>query len=339
MPRALATYALPLDERELFAALAQPFRGGEFGELPSTPDELGEALDLAAAGLPTLHCDFQAARLLLQCGTLIEYGAPASRIAVPIAERTRAIFGRARALLDRDPEPDLHARMAEHADEVRAYLGAHFAGLAAMASLCRDQPGRMFARTLAGFDDDAGQIAGKVPSAYYVERLLATVDEFVFEVLDLESRRGFRLRAWGVASSYHLFTLIQGALIGDPEQGWLAGDPPDPELLAFATNHARGCASEGDSNAWHYLEWPAWTGPDASPSVAWTLWGQTKPQDIARFQGVPTILLARKSMHVGWGVEFVAPLHDAHAIGVEVEARLDAREVEARLLAIAAAPR
>ncbi len=344
MHRAVAAYSLPLTDEQVLAAAWQPFKGGEFGLHPSTPDELDAAMLLAAEALPTLGCHFQAARLMLQCGTLIEHGAPTPRIAPLIAERTREIFGLARALLERDDrenerEPDLRVLIKESSDEARAYLGAHYAGLAAMTSLCRDKPARVFARSLTGFADDAESIEGKIRSAYYLSRLLDTVDDFVFEVIDIESRRGYRLSAEGMASCYHLFTLLQGVLIGDPERGWLAGKSPDPELLAYARGESYDCPSKTDSNAWHYLEWPAWTAEGLQNHVAWTLWGQTKPRDIMRFDDMPTILLAPKSLSINWDMTFTGALHDAHSIRLDVVAQLDPGEVDARLAAIAAAKR
>ena len=65
----------------------------------------------------------------------------------------------------------------------------------------------------------------------FVAQILGFVDDLELLVLVPNELKGFRVQCEAVATNAHLFTLLQGALIGG---GHLAGEPIDPEVIAVA---------------------------------------------------------------------------------------------------------
>src|SRR5205085_10399264 len=101
----------------------------------------------------------------------------------------------------------------------------------AMAHLSRSVPLRRAARRIDGLAAALAAIEDRVREAWFVRTALALVDDLEVLVLAPAARRGYRLHIEAVRSNFHLFTLVQGALIGDPAAGWLEAEPCDPDVL------------------------------------------------------------------------------------------------------------
>ena len=340
--RLIAALRQPLTAEMLPGLAAAPFAGLPWPPPQPEPGEGDAALATIAAAIRELPDPFQAGRLCVLAGAFVEQGAPASSIAGAVAERTRSTFALARRLVEQvDPEQqgsaDPASYFAAYPAEVAAYLGAQFTGLAAMTTLCRDVTARSAARDLVGLSDDAAYLQDVVPSGYYLSELLACVDDFTLDVIHPEQRRGYRLLAEGVRNNFHLFTLLQGALIGDPAAGWLAGPEPNRELVDFARGRAEHPQADSDQAVWTFSNWPAWLGREVSQLPGYWIWGEGSPRDILPFRGMPTVLLS--PLAIGgrsWGIGFCSPLHGAHRAELRIVRHLDSAEVERLLAAIAA---
>ncbi|GAA5180053.1 hypothetical protein GCM10023322_11470 [Rugosimonospora acidiphila] len=71
-------------------------------------------------------------------------------------------------------------------------------------------------------------------NAEFLYGLLLVLDEAPVLVLHRPSGRGFRVVIDGVGDSRQLHTLLAARLIGDPDAGWLPGEPPTAAMLAAA---------------------------------------------------------------------------------------------------------
>lgn len=135
-------------------------------------------------------------------------------------------------------------------------------------------------------------------------------------VLHPEQQRGYRIRINNIGINFELHTLLAGALIGDPAQGWLAGKKPDPRVVAAAKDspfpapgephYEQFPKAEGAFNLWN------WQGlqPDGRlPDVhfqngraysKYWIWNEGQPADIEPFEGTRVILLGPPPYNRSW---------------------------------------
>lgn len=297
-----------------------PFRGPAFraffewaqGAPPAVLDGLVGALLPGLAVTDPLH----AAYVALTCGTLVEWGASPSTASGAIVDRLAVVVsGRT---IDRD--------------------AARHLVVAAMAHLCRSADARIVARRTPRLADDLARWREEVPHTRYVSEVLALVDDEV-TVLVLPQRRGYRVRLEAVRSNFHLFTLLQGALIGDPAAGLIAGDAVAPDVLAEATGEARPTGERRDHQGFHFHDWSA-VAPDEAlrHDLRSTLWGEGSPREIPSLDGETFVVLGPpvlggRSWNSGF---FVADLHDALRSRATVRAPMSAAEVDAAIARLAA---
>jgi len=297
-----------------------PFGGPEFRALfqraqRSSPEELDEMVRRLLPGLDFDNA-FHAACLALGCGTFVEYGASPSVAGAAIAAR----------LFRELEDPEL-------AQQTGQYLC-----LATMAHLCRDRDLRQQVRRAHGIPASLERMQPRIGHTWFVRTVLELVDDLELLVIAPEQRRGFRLRADAIRSCFHLFTLLQGALIGDPAKGLLEGEPEDPEVLAIATGAQPHLHVIAAHQRFHFHDWSA-LAPDGTlrNDLRSTIWGEASPAEIPAHEGTPVILLGR---HVlggrSWDTNFFANFHDALRPGVTVLHTLEDAEVAAALASIAA---
>jgi len=125
-------------------------------------------------------------------------------------------------------------------------------------------------------------------------------------VLHPALQRGYRIHIRGIHDNFQLHTLLADALIGDPQQGWLPGERPDPRVVAAAKDGAFPRpgedadndfpAAKGVFNLWNWQGLQAdgtlyETPGDQSKLRKHWIWNEGKPQDIALFEGIRIILL------------------------------------------------
>ena len=164
-------------------------------------------------------------------------------------------------------------------------------------------------------------------------------------VLHPELQRGYRIRIKNVGLNFELHTLLADALIGDPAQGWLPGQKPDPRVAAAAKDGPfpmpgdkkadQFPPAQGAFNLWN------WRGlqPDGrlpagfSQSTYW-IWNEGQPADIEPFEGTRIILLSPPPYNRFWNAgRFFPQLHGE----LEVLEKLPEEQVREWLTRIATA--
>jgi hypothetical protein len=321
------------DEVErVLALLHGPARGGdpfsgpelralfELARRLTTPEEQSELVRELLPGLDVAE-PFHAACVALTMGTLVEHGASPAVAGEAIAARLFRELG----------DPDVLPQTGQ-------YLC-----LAAMAHLCRDVPLRQRVRRAHGVPACLEAVEDVIKHAWFVRLVLELTDELELLVLCPEQRRGYRVRADGVRTCFHLFTLLQGALIGDPAAGWLTSPSPDgpedPEVYAVATGEAPHLKVRSASQRFHFHDWRA-LGRDGAlvHDLRASISGQSAPSEIPVHDGLPVVLLGRPVLGGrSWDTNFFANVHDALRSSVTVLAQLSEAEVTAALAALAAA--
>lgn len=84
--------------------------------------------------------------------------------------------------------------------------------------------------------DAAAATQDLVEPARWMYGLLLVLDDEPVIVLHRATGRGYRLTIGGIGDNSQLHTLLAATLIGDPDQGLIAGTPPEPQWVAAATD-------------------------------------------------------------------------------------------------------
>ncbi|MEU6259880.1 hypothetical protein [Streptomyces sp. NPDC047043] len=84
--------------------------------------------------------------------------------------------------------------------------------------------------------EHAAAVADRSQRAAWVGRLAAVLDDEPLLVLDPRTRRGYALTMGGIGDNFQLHTLLADRLIGDPEQGLVAGERPARTWVEAATD-------------------------------------------------------------------------------------------------------
>jgi hypothetical protein len=138
-------------------------------------------------------------------------------------------------------------------------------------------------------------------------------------VLNVRHRIGVVVRYNNIATCFHLFTLLQGALAGIMPDAQKVSGP----LLDIARGNSQG---EGHDTAWwHY-------GPAGvtSPSVAASVWGEAGPDSISSIDGQQVLLLWPPVLQSrSWDADFFSPILEASLPSVEVLEVLSSTDVDA----------
>ena len=97
----------------------------------------------------------------------------------------------------------------------------------------------------AGLREHAAAVADRSQRAAWVGQLAAVLDDEPLLVLDPRTRRGYALTMGGIGDNFQLHTLLADRLIGDPDQGLVAGERPALSWVEAATD---GDPNLGTSN-------------------------------------------------------------------------------------------
>ena len=286
---------------------------------------------------------YQAARAAMLTGVLVEQGGGPTIALPPILDRAPDLLFRARELFDimvlenapiddfYDDYPALFAQYFKAMPEgVKSVRGLPLLLRPAMTMLCRDVSSRVAARQNAALVRTVSEMKEIQREAGYLHRVLEMTDDAPFLVLHANQKKGFRIRVTGVQNNFHLFTLLQGALIGP---GKLDGPPPDPEVIALAKGEAQHARSLHDSAAFGYFHYlglrPDKTLDTVIGSVGW-LWGEAPAFTTPVWKNQHVVLLDKLSLGSrGWDSGFFAPLHDALRSSVVIEESLSPSDVNA----------
>jgi hypothetical protein len=275
---------------------------------------------------------FQAARLALLCGSLVETGGDPTIAVDAIVDRLPEVLSGAAATLDRladgaDPE----ALFAADPDAVKAWKGLRYLVLPAMAMLTRDAAARQRARANPGLREALAAIEPHQTDANFLTLTLDLTDGLELLVLHPGQGKGFRVGLEAVAGNPHLFTLLQGELLG---QGLLAGPAPDPEAVGAATGLLFPARHVRDRALFHYYDWSGLTSdPDSDElHLGASVWADGRPEDIAELDGVRVVLLGPPVFASrGWDSTFFPLFHDALQPRVRVLETLAPEQVAGQL--------
>ena len=216
----------------------------------------------------------------------------------------------------------------DHAWVIGEWYALRFTGCAAMAMLCRDVETRKQARERIDLIQRAESARSDNPYAYYLAELLGMADDERLLVLDMTRRLGFRVHLTAIRNNFHLFTLLQDALLSHSSAQVWQGPRVHPLAVAVAKSERMlsdispnewGADGEGETALWTYYTWQA-LKPDGSlrtlaekaagQTPHW-VWGEGKPTEIPLLDGERIVLLGPLEMPRSWNCGFFAPLHPA----------------------------
>jgi hypothetical protein len=296
---------------------------------------------------------FSAGRIAMACAALVEQGGdPAlasDAILQHLPRQLRAAHAYTQTLaadlgIDRTREGQeerLARAVADRQNKVQILQELSMLLQPAMTMLCRHPAARQTACQDLALRDGAAALAPIHREAYFLARLLALTDGEELLVLHPEANKGFRVVLEAVQNNFHLFTLLQEALIGAPAEGKLEGPSLRTDVIATARGERPLHASDTDSAVWTFSDW-AGLRPDGtwSPSAEghWIL-GEGQPLDIPLFDGQRIVLLGPLQVPRSWDAQFFAPLHEALRSRVQVVEILPAATVADWTARIQRAPR
>jgi hypothetical protein len=138
-------------------------------------------------------------------------------------------------------------------------------------------------------------------------------------VLHLEQRRGFQMMYENLSNCFHLFTLLQAALVGKVPDARGA----DAKSLAVARGEAFEAAS--DSACWHYGR-----GDLPTSDIGGSIWGEASPSQIPRIDGTQVLLLWPPILGSrSWEAGFFGPYLQAMPPSVVLTDELNSEQVDA----------
>jgi hypothetical protein len=142
--------------------------------------------------------------------------------------------------------------------------------------------------------------------------------------------KGFRVELEAVNTLAHLFTLLQGELIGN---GHLPGPAPDPDVVAVARGEIPHERLLTDEARFHFHPWPALKPDGSLDAITGLFLGvEGSPEEIPEFEGERVLLLGPPAFGKrSWDSNFFANIHDALRSAARVTAVLTPEEVQHRL--------
>jgi hypothetical protein len=342
----------------------------------TTGAEVEEALRRLAALFPRVR-PVATGLVSLNCGSLVERGGdpeiagPALLDLLPrILGATADFYTRCRTRVEADPEVaaevesrareedyDINSYIADHPWEelaerfgpelfqeapisVLAHMAEEFYCLGVIAHLSRSKELRAVARSrpeLLRLSEEVNAASGR---GSFMTDMLRVLDDERLVVIHPGEQKGFEVRIGGIADNFQLHTLLAGELIGDPDQGRLTGERPDPAVVELARGGAvRGqLHTTGSFNLWN---WPG-LQPDGTLPQGQTqgnefwVWNEGTPADIMPFGDVRVVLLGPSAYERHWNAGRRFPNMTAEFVIEQVMAPDAVRDWLAR---IAAAPR
>jgi hypothetical protein len=260
--------------------------------------------------------------LAVWLGAGVERGRDPERTGRPIADA----FVKWSRTIDRGPEADAaHGDLQEPDEETIA--GLQLLGQALVAHLARSpQLRRWVVETDAIYSELRRVESLSIGAVWVLELLRKRSGKLV--VLNVRHRIGVVVRYNNIATCFHLFTLLQGAL---------AGVMPDaqkvsPQLLDIARGKSQG---EGHDMAW----WHYGLAGAASPSLAASVWGEAGPDSISSINGQQVMLLWPPILQSrSWDTGFFSPILEASLPSVEVLEVLSSADTDAWWLRLGLGP-
>jgi hypothetical protein len=258
-----------LTPEELNAALGKVFEHAKDADADARDRALAKLADRVAT-IPLGPASF----LAIGCGALVELGADPQRALTPILARAREALAEATVFAEACQARALSAPEPDNLDTDDAQA-------------CVEAFGQQVGDRMPE-QADAWLAAGDLLRA--MTALLSR------SASARASARNDQDRISGVADNFQLDVLLAAALIGDPEQGWLPGSPPDPQVVAAAKDGPPGDSSPTATRAFKLVNWhglrPDGTLAAGTDDHAHWIWSEGVPADIAALQGRRIVLVA-----------------------------------------------
>lgn len=291
------------------AMFADPVYGGVLGRYPkATSDERNAVLRVLAPAIAT--ADFYHTGLVaIICGSIVEAGADANIAVRAVLDRLAQHVTLAARVAPRVDTVSPERLFAENAEAFGAWRTLRFRLLAAMTMLHRNLSARQYARELPGLAGVLTEIEPFLPEADFLLQVLALTDGMKLVVLHPELRRGYRVVLEAIGRNFHLFTLLQAALIGDPAQGFLPGAPTDKRAVAVARGETLPTEDDHDMARFSFQNWFALKS-DGTNIASW-IWGEGAPAEIALLGGERIVLLGKSALASRSWQGFFLNIHDA----------------------------
>lgn len=347
------SFTIPAVQQSVYHIVEQAKRA-----TPQEKETALQRLSTLVSHIPLLP----AAVIAIGCGALIEQGVDTAIAGPAILQRTQEALELAPAFVvacqnEAREHPGMGApedneacieqfgrQMASQMPaEGQAWLALKPLCTAALAVLMRLPAMREIVRHDTGFQVALATSSLDGPEVTCVREVLQVLEHEELVVLHPALKRGYRIRIAGIGRNFELHTLLADALIGDPAQGWLPGQRPDPRVVAAAKDGPFPLPGEdardfpyafGAFNLWnwHGLQ-PDGTLPEGQWKQEHWIWNEGKPADIAPFEGTRVILLGPSPYQRSWNAGRYFPCMTGE---VEVLEQLPPAQVEEWLARIKA---
>jgi hypothetical protein len=298
-------------------------------------DELLAAVAPAIVGADP----FRGATIALTCGTLVEWGGnPDNVFPHLLAELPRQLSLARRAAERGEIAPS--ALFDSDPDAARAAKGLTYFLLATMTVICRKAAFRQALRANPEIVSNIEVLRESHREADFVGRVLDLTDDLELVVIAPTEKKGFRVALEAIASSAHMFTLLQAALI---DGGHLAGEPTDPEVVAVARGEQPHEQLLTDHARLHFYDWDV-LRPDGTfdpfPIAGAFIPVESTPAGIRELDGTRVVVIGPPMFASrAWDSNFFAGIHDALRSRADIIEVLPEAAVEKWIERIKTAPR
>ena len=187
----------------------------------------------------------------------------------------------------------------EHPASVLGHMSDEFFRLGLIAHLSRSKSLRAAARLQSEFL--AGTLrTDKVAGSHrsFLATMLQVLDDELLLVLHVEQKKGFEVRISGISDNFQLHTLLAGAIIGSPAQGWVDGEAPSSRAVAeYRDAQVDERGGDNVTGAFNLCNWTALQTDGSLPegqgndATAHWIWNEGCPAEIVPFEGLRVVLV------------------------------------------------
>jgi hypothetical protein len=290
-----------------------------------------EALEILREAIVAEGDPFVSAMVAVGAGALVEYGANPMIAFQSVLQRTEHLLAGAvvfagsaqmeGAFEAEDPNEVFQLVADRMPAQARQWQALDRIYMATISILSRSVEARAIARQKTNLLAAATQIAPIHNGAAWLVRMLTVLDDADLIALAPYQARGYRVRFSGIAEIVQLDVLLADVLIGDPDQGLLAGTPPAPSVVQAMTNVPTeaplAAMATFTFSQWHALGADGRLLP-AEAREAHRLDAALTPAAIARLEGERVVLLAPADASIVWEAQRIFAGLDAQIELVEI---------------------
>jgi len=277
----------------------------------ASQDELNGSLPRLADLIFMLEDDFMATMIAVAAGALVEFGGDPLLAFDVVLDRAEKIAEKADAfgqqcqkagVFDADAVAAGMQSLAEKfPQEAQSWQLFDKMYLPLVAMMSRSKDARSQVRKRDRLRNLVHGMSDVHDGAGWLEKLFAVLDDEEILVLYPSEQRGYRIEISGIADNFQLHILLADALIGNSDAGWLAGESPDPRVVAAM----RDAMPESGVTAEGVFDLVQYTGLQSDGTLlqgdsAHWIWNEGTPADIASFEGTRIILLHTPSYQRTW---------------------------------------